>query len=294
MMPNSWASSTGDRDGRHGEVGLLLHVEVEHLPDVHAVDVVGAEDEDVVRLLVGDDVEVLVDGVGGALEPLGAVAHLRRDELDVLVQEGREPPGPLDVGVERLRLVLHQHLHLEDAGVDEVGEDEVDDAVAAAEGDGGLGPVPRQGIEPAPLSPARIIASSLAMCTAPFPIDCTAGPRHRQGTDRRVARASRSGRFSRSGPGGSAPPARGAASSRGVGPRGASRWSGSGGSAPPARGAASSWGGGAPTSFPMVGVRGLRAPGPRSGFFLGGGAPTSLLGGEGAVRPLQHGSPLTP
>jgi hypothetical protein len=140
------------RDGRHRQVGLVVDVEVEHLPHVHAVDVVGAEHEGVLGLLVGDDVEVLVDGVGRPLEPLRAVAHLGRDDLDVLVEEGREAPGPLHVGVERLRLVLHQHLHLEDVGVGEVGEDEVDDAVAATEWDRGLGTVAGERIEPPPLA----------------------------------------------------------------------------------------------------------------------------------------------
>jgi hypothetical protein len=141
-----------DGDGRHGQIGLPLLVEGQHLPDVHAVHVVGAEDEGVVRFLVRDDVEVLVDGVGRALEPARAVAHLRRDDLHELVEERGEAPGPLHVVVERFRLVLHQHLHPQDAGVGEVGEDEVDDAVAATEGDGRLGAIPGERVEPAPLA----------------------------------------------------------------------------------------------------------------------------------------------
>ena len=60
---------------------------------------------------------------------------------------------PLHVGVERLRLVLHEHLHAEQAGVGEVGEDEVDDAVATGEGDGRFGPLAGEWIEPPTFAP---------------------------------------------------------------------------------------------------------------------------------------------
>jgi hypothetical protein len=49
---------------------VLLH----HLPRVHPVDVVGTEDHDVLGLLVVDEVQRLVDGVGRAGEPLRARA----------------------------------------------------------------------------------------------------------------------------------------------------------------------------------------------------------------------------
>ena len=75
----------------------------------------------------------LEHGVGRAAEPLLAEALLRRHDLDVEVEHRREAPAARDVRVERVRLVLRQHLDLEEAGVDEVRQHEVDEAIATAD-----------------------------------------------------------------------------------------------------------------------------------------------------------------
>jgi hypothetical protein len=122
-------------------------VELEHLRDVHLVDVVGAEDEDLVGVLVGDQVQVLKDRVDRALVPITTRAHLRGHRLAEVTEEGRHAPRARDVIVERVRLVLRQHLELEDARVDEVREAEVDDAIAATERDGGLRALSGEGVK---------------------------------------------------------------------------------------------------------------------------------------------------
>ena len=48
----------------------------DHLTRVHAIDVVGPEDAHVVGVLVADKVQVLVDSVRGAGEPVGPQPHL--------------------------------------------------------------------------------------------------------------------------------------------------------------------------------------------------------------------------
>ena len=58
-----------------------------------AVDVVGAEDADDVGPLVVDQVQVLVDRVGRAGEPVRAAAHLGRHGRDVVAEQRRELPG---------------------------------------------------------------------------------------------------------------------------------------------------------------------------------------------------------
>ena len=63
-------------------------VRADHLADVHLVDVVAAEDADVLGRLVGDDVLALVHGVGRAPEPALAGALLRGDRLDELSSIG--------------------------------------------------------------------------------------------------------------------------------------------------------------------------------------------------------------
>ena len=144
MMPNWLACSIGDAQRSHGDRGARLDVLADHLRRVHAVDVVGAEHDHDVGALVADQVEVLVDGVGGALEPVRAAAHLGRHRRHVVAQQRRQPPRRRDVAVQRVALVLREHDDPVIAGVDQVRQREVDQAVVAAEGHRRLGPVQRQ------------------------------------------------------------------------------------------------------------------------------------------------------
>ena len=132
-----------DRRAQRGDRHALAAGDVllDHLARVHAVDVVGAEDDDVLRALVGDQVVVLEDRVGRADEPARAEPHLRRHRRDVVAQQRRQPPGRGHVPVEAVALVLRQHDDLVVVRVDQVREREVDQPVVAAERDGGLGAV---------------------------------------------------------------------------------------------------------------------------------------------------------
>ena len=131
----------GHGDRRHGHPGADLDVVIDHLLRVHAVDVVGTEHADEIRILVRDQVEVLVDRVGRAGEPERAAAHLRRHGCHVLAEQRREPPRLADVTVEAVALVLGEHDHLEQTGIGEVRQGEVDQPVAAGERHGRFGPV---------------------------------------------------------------------------------------------------------------------------------------------------------
>ena len=59
----------GSGDGGHGDLGVLGHVILDHVGHVHAVDVVAAEYRHHLRIGLFHQVDVLVDGVGGALVP---------------------------------------------------------------------------------------------------------------------------------------------------------------------------------------------------------------------------------
>ena len=117
---------------------------------VHPVHVVGAEDHDVVGLLVVDQVQALEDRVGAAGVPAPAEPLLGRHRGDVLAEHAGQPPGGGDVPVERVRLVLGEHADPVQPGVDQVGQHEVDQPVVAAERHRRLGPV--GGERPQPLA----------------------------------------------------------------------------------------------------------------------------------------------
>ena len=86
-----------------GEMGMVAMVTsapdcvvlFEHELVVHLVDVVAGEDDDVLGLLAADGVDVLVDGVGGALVPVLADALHGGKDLDELAEfVGDDRPQP--------------------------------------------------------------------------------------------------------------------------------------------------------------------------------------------------------
>ena len=85
------------RQGGHRDIGALGLMERQHLPDVHAIDVIGAEDGHQVRREVQQQVEVLVDGVGSALVPRLAPPHLRRHDDHEVIRQPTQPPGVAQV-----------------------------------------------------------------------------------------------------------------------------------------------------------------------------------------------------
>ncbi len=142
----------GDGEGGDGDVGAGVRVLLLHAGVVHLVDVVAGEDEDVLGLLGADGVDVLEDGVGGALVPaLGDALHGGKD-LDELTELGGDDRAPAfaDVAVEREGFVLGEDVDVAEVGVDAVGEGDVDDAVLAGKWDSGLGAVAGERKEPLP------------------------------------------------------------------------------------------------------------------------------------------------
>ena len=134
--------ATVHRNGRHGGFGSARGVELDHGADVHAVDVIGPEDGHDVGMRLFHQVDVLEDGIGGALVP-GFLrrAHLRRHGDDeVVIEQAAELPAVAEVLQQRLALELRQDVDGIDPGVDQVAKDEVNDAVLATKRDGRLGP----------------------------------------------------------------------------------------------------------------------------------------------------------
>ena len=146
----------GDHAGGQAQAAAVPGVEVQQFAVVHAVDVVAREDQHPLGLAPFQQVDVLVDRVGGALVPLLADPVLGRDAVEELVRlVAEDVPAALQVLVQGERLVLGQHVDLPQVAVDAVAEGEIDDAVGAAEGHGRLGTVLGQRIEALPLAPGQ-------------------------------------------------------------------------------------------------------------------------------------------
>ena len=142
ITPNSAACFLRSGDRGDGDFGALLHVVFDHAGDVHAVDVIAAEDGHHVRIGLLHQVDVLINGVGRALIPgfiLGAHLRGHRDH-ELILQQAAELPALAEVLQQRLAAELRQHIDGIDPRVDEIAQHEVDDPVLAAKGDGRFGP----------------------------------------------------------------------------------------------------------------------------------------------------------
>ena len=146
----------GDRHGGNGHVGAALLVRSDHLLEVHAVELIAGEDEDVVDAGLFQVAEVLPHGVGRALIPIRVVQGLLGgQQLDEAAAEGVERIRAADVPVEAHGVELRQHVDAVQAAVDAVGERDVDQPVLSGDRDRGLGAILGQWIEARPLAAAQ-------------------------------------------------------------------------------------------------------------------------------------------
>ena len=142
------------RTCRHRHVAAAAHVVVDHLPEVHAVDVVSPEHHDQLGREIPDEVQVLEHGIGRTLVPGLARSHLwGHDRDEGLWQAPSEPPARTDVLDQRLRLVLDEEVNRIDTGIHEVAEHVVDDAMAAPERHCRLAARARERLQPIPTTP---------------------------------------------------------------------------------------------------------------------------------------------
>ena len=124
-------------------------MKINHAGDVHAIDVVGAENRNQVRVGLLDEVNVLKDGIGGSLVP-GFVLrpHLCRDVDDEMtLQQSAELPSLAQMLEQRLAAELGEHVDRVDSRIDEIAEDEINDAVFTSEGNCRFGAFSREGKE---------------------------------------------------------------------------------------------------------------------------------------------------
>ena len=105
----------GNRGNRN--LGRLLHVELNHVANVHAIDVVGTKDAHQIRIGLLNQVHILVDRIRRAPVPeLALVAHLRRyGNHKVIFQQPREFPAIAQMLQKALALKLDQHINRVDS-----------------------------------------------------------------------------------------------------------------------------------------------------------------------------------
>ena len=145
----------GDLHHRDGAGCPRRLVPLQHLLVVHLIDVVTGEDQDIVGVVQGNEADVLVDGVGRPLVPGTLVPPLDVGGQDVDATVGTvQVPGLAvsNVAVEFQGLILGEDADSVDAGIHTVGQGKVDDPELAPEGDGWLGHLAGEGLQPAALA----------------------------------------------------------------------------------------------------------------------------------------------
>src|SRR5258708_5939518 len=114
--------------------GAALLMEGDHRAIVHAIDVVTGKDEHIVAARFHDEVQILVNCVGGALVPIRLLAP------DIGLEQANaallpvQVPGLTDADmiVQRVGTILGQYGDINDAGIDAVAQGKINTAVLTA------------------------------------------------------------------------------------------------------------------------------------------------------------------
>jgi hypothetical protein len=145
----------GLADGRDGNAGARLDVRLDHLCEVHSVDVVRTDNDDDVGAFIPQQVEALQDGIGRSREPALAKSLLRWNGCNVRARDPVESPGLRHMAVEAVGLVLGQDDDLAKAGVDEIAQREINEPVSTTKRNGGLGAIGSERHKPFALSTSK-------------------------------------------------------------------------------------------------------------------------------------------
>jgi hypothetical protein len=123
---------------------------------VHPVQLVAAQDQQVVEIVIEKVVQVFADGVGGALVPRGVGEGLfRREDFHKAAGEMVELIGLREMLVQGGGVELRQDVNTPEAGVDAVGDRDVHEPVFAGQRHRRLGPLLGQRKKPGPLPSAH-------------------------------------------------------------------------------------------------------------------------------------------
>jgi hypothetical protein len=97
---------------------------------IHAVELISGKDQLVVVVASGEAMQVLPHGIGGSLKPI-AILHclLGGEHFDETLAELIEAISERDVPVERRRIVLGEHKHPVQSGIDRIAYRNIDKSI---------------------------------------------------------------------------------------------------------------------------------------------------------------------
>ena len=129
-----------DRNGGDGDVRAGLGVLADDVAEIHPVQLIAAQDEQVIEIVREKVNEIFADGIRRALVP-GRVGKrlLCREQFHEATGEMIELVGLRNMPVQRRGIELGKQVNPAQAGIDAIGNRDVDDAIFAGERHSGLG-----------------------------------------------------------------------------------------------------------------------------------------------------------
>ena len=116
-------------------------MEGDHRPIVHAIDLVTGQDERIVVAGFHDEVQILIDRVSGALVPIRLlVPSIWLEQANAALLPVQVPGfADADMVMQRVGAILGQYGDINDAGIDTIAQNKINDAILAGERNGWLG-----------------------------------------------------------------------------------------------------------------------------------------------------------
>ena len=138
MMPHARLGLAHGKGG-DGRLGLGFEMMLDHLLEVHPIELIAREDEDEVVAVLGKIRDVAAHGVGRALIP-ALVLHrlLGGEHFDEAAAERVKLVSVGDMPVQADGVELRQHEDPAETGVDAVGDRDVDQSIFTGDRYGGL------------------------------------------------------------------------------------------------------------------------------------------------------------
>jgi hypothetical protein len=129
---------------------------LEELPIVHSIQLVAGEDEHIRASVLFNLSQILPNGVGGALVPLGPFdGLLRRQHFNESMIEHVELVRVRDVPMEADGHELREHVDAVDAAIQAIRDRHVDESILAGHGHGRFGAKLREREQSCPLAAAK-------------------------------------------------------------------------------------------------------------------------------------------
>jgi len=135
------SSRTVDGNGSDSHVGFGVDMGIEHFRVVHLIELITAQDKDILAIVLIKVAKVFTNGISGTFIPFGTTLHslLRSQEFDEPTIEVIETIGLSDMLVERYTKELRDNINAIDSAVQAIADWNIDQPILASERDSGLG-----------------------------------------------------------------------------------------------------------------------------------------------------------